>query len=78
MIVNTDYEGKWDTSPKEVFWNSLCLVITTHDYDLGYSYHSLIWLTALAASLGLMKIDAEDNIATMDNIYMNFIREDFF
>ena len=24
-----------------------------------------------------MKIDAEDNIATMDNIYMNFIREDF-
>ena len=76
MIVNTDYEGKWDTSPKEVFWNSLCLVITTHDYDLGYSCLSLIWLTALAASLGLMKIDAEDNIATMDNIYINFIRED--
>ena len=36
----------------------LCDVILGADTDL----------TALAASLGLMKIDAEESMATMDNI----------
>ena len=32
----------------------------------------------MAASLGLMKIEAEDNMATMDNICIKFIKGDLF
>ena len=77
MQVDTAWEGRWDSSPLEDSWRFECPISSIRDCLLT-PFYPRYKLTALAASLGLMNIEAEDNMATMDNICIKFVDWDLY